>query len=103
MQTYSRKTHILDLVREHADPEVLWVSSFVLVDKVIWFSIDQLPYYIFLEQLLSEKTPNEVLSKEIRVLYKSIIIFFLKNVFDRIIIPVTRQRNILVSMPMLTD
>ena len=35
MQTYSRKTHILDLVREHADPEVLRVSSFGLVDKVV--------------------------------------------------------------------
>ena len=63
MQTYSRKTH-----------------SFV--GKVIWFSIYQLPYYIFLEQLLSEKTPNEVLSKDIRVLYKSIIIFLKKCVWQ---------------------
>ena len=102
MQTFSRKTNILDLVREHAYPEILRFSSFGLVGKVIWFSIYQLLYYIFLEQLLSEKTPNEVLWKDIRVLYKSIIIFFL-NMFDRIIIPVTRQQNILVSIPMLTD
>ena len=78
MQTYSRKTHILDLVREHANPEVLRSSSFGLVGKVIWFSINQLTYYIFLEQLLSEKTPNEVLWKDISVLYKSIIIFLKK-------------------------
>ena len=82
MQTYSRKTHILNLVREHAYPEVLRFSSFGFVGKVIWFSIYQLPYYIFLEQLLSEKTPNEVLSKEIRVLYKSIIIFLKKCVWQ---------------------
>ena len=78
MQTYSRKTHILDLVREHAYPEVLRFSSSGLVGKVIWFSIYQLPYNIFLEQLLLEKMPNEVIWKDIRVLYKSIIIFLKK-------------------------
>ena len=76
MQTYSRKTHVLDLVREHAYPEVLRFSSSGLAGKVIWFSIYQLPYNIFLEQLLLEKMPNEVLWEDIRVLYKSIIIFF---------------------------
>ena len=75
MQTFSRKTHMLDFVREHAFPVVLRFSSFGLLGKVIWFSIYQLPYYIFLEQLLSEKTPNKVLRKDIWVLYKSIIIF----------------------------
>ena len=90
MHTFSRKTHMFDLVREHVFPEVSQFSSFGLVGKVIWFSIYQLPYHIFLEQLLSEKTPNKVLRKDIWVLYNSIIIF-LKNVFGRIIIPVTRQ------------
>ena len=60
MQTFSRKTHMFDLVREHAFPGVLRSSSFGLV-----VSIYQLPYYIFLEQLLSEKTPNKVLRKDI--------------------------------------
>ena len=78
MQTYSRKTHVLDLVREHAYPDVLRFSSSGFVGKVIWFSIYQLPYNIFLEQLLSEKMPNEVFWKDIRVLYKSIIIFLKK-------------------------
>ena len=65
MQTFSRKGHMFDLEREHAFPGFLRFSSFGLVGKVILFSIYQLPYYIFLEQLLSEKTQNKVLRKDI--------------------------------------
>ena len=34
---------------------------------------------------------------------KALSFFFKKNAFDRVVISVTRQQNILVSMPMLTD
>ena len=77
MQTFSRKTHMFDLVREHAFPGVLRFSSFGLVGKVIWFSIYQLPYYIFLEKLLSEKMPNKVSRKDIESSIK-VLSFFKK-------------------------
>ena len=101
MQTFSRKTHMFDLVREHAFPVVLRFSSFGLVGKVIWFFIYQLPYYIFLEQLFLErriKYYEKTFESSIKVLS-----FFKKNVVDRTIIPVTRQQNILVSVPMVKD
>ena len=75
MQTFSRKTHMFDLVREHAFPGVLRFRSFGFVGKVIWFSIYQLPYYIFLEKLLSEKTPNKVLRKDIESSIKVLSFF----------------------------
>ena len=101
MQTFSRKTHMFDLVREHAFPVVLRFSSFGLVGKVIWFFIYQLPYYIFLEQLFLErriKYYEKTFESSIKVLS-----IFKKNVVDKTIIPVTRQQNILVSVPMVTD
>ena len=55
MQTFSRKTHMFDLVREHAFPGVLRFSSFGLVGKVIChliFYLSAILLYIFRKAII---------------------------------------------------